>query len=92
MSSFERGVVRKVTFEIEYPDGSRKTETLDNPSDVAVITLAENRIPDQDSSLFNVSDADWKQNPAMLVYYGREADVGVPNPVIPFCTHNGCKS
>lgn len=82
--AFDRGKVKSITVEIEYPDGSRKTETVDDPDKVLAIAFAEDQVAPEDLSQFNVSEDDWKQNPAMiLIYEGPES--------IPFCTHNGCK-
>lgn len=86
MGDFQRGKVTKVTFEIEYPDGSTKTSDLDNPGDVEKIVFSNDHMADdEDAGRFNVSEEDWKQNPTMLLY-----SKNVPAS-IPFCTHNGCK-
>jgi len=90
MSNFSRGVVKKVTFEIEYPDGSRTVKDLGKPEDVGLIIFDESSLAADDTGLFNVSESDWKQNPSMIVFprsQGRSADT----EGIPFCTHNGCK-
>lgn len=85
MAEHKRGTVRKVTFEIEYPDGSSKVSELDDPGNVGLIAFDEQHVRDGDLELYNVSESDWEQNPAMVVY--KKSD---PKG-IPFCTHNGCK-
>lgn len=92
MTNFARGVVKKATFEIEYPDGSRKTAELDAPGEVGVIVLDESRIPAEDAHLFNVSESDWKENPSMIVYPRPSEGDELDPSGIPFCTHNGCKA
>ena len=85
MSEFLRGTVVKLTFEIEYPDGSRKVAELDSPEKVSSIAFDSTSVSAGDAELFNVSESDWKQNPSMIVYpKAGEAES------IPFCTHNGC--
>lgn len=88
MSEFQRGTLVKATFEIEYPDGSRKTAELDVPKDVGSIILDSELVPAGDEGLFDVSESDWKQNPSMIIYpkTGTSRVEGYP-----FCTHNGCK-
>jgi|GEM_PF-5209878 hypothetical protein len=84
MTEYQRGVVKGITFEIEYPDGSTKTARIDNPGNVTGIHFDPASLVGEDERMFNVSAADWKQNPAMIIQKR-----GDPN--IPFCTHNGCK-
>jgi hypothetical protein len=88
MSDHQRGKVVKATFEIEYPDGSTKVSEIDNPQDVGYIAFDEAHIRENDRGRYNVSESDWKENPAMMIY-ARGADVAELG--IPFCTHNGCK-
>lgn len=65
----ERGVVKKVIFEIEYPDGSTKVATLeDELSGLQSIILAESMVLERDKNEWNVSD-DWKDNPTMILVY-----------------------
>jgi hypothetical protein len=87
MSDFQRGAVVKATFEIEYPDGSRKVTELDNPQDVGSVVFDAASVPAGDEGLFNVSESDWKQNPSMIIYPKTSGAEGIPH-----CTHNGCKS
>jgi hypothetical protein len=86
MSNFQRGTVVKATFEIEYPDGSRKVAELDNPEDVGSVVFDPVSVPPGDEGLFSISESDWKQNPTMIVYPKAGSREGIP-----FCTHNGCK-
>lgn len=87
MGDFQRGTVVKATFEIRYPDGSRKIAELLEPENVGVIVLDPEKVPESDQGLVNVSDSDWKQNPAMIVYPLIPGGEGG----LPVCTHNGCK-
>ncbi len=87
MADFQRGTVVRATFEIEYPDGSRKIAELPQPESVSSIIFDPEKVPEGDQGLVNVSDSDWKQNPAMIVYPLLSDGEGG----IPFCTHNRCK-
>ena len=84
MTDFQRGVVKGITFEIEYPDGSTKTARIDDPGSVTGIAFDPAHLAGEDVGMFNVSADDWKQNPAMIIQKRSY-------PSIPFCTHNGCK-
>lgn len=91
MSGFLRGVVKRITFEIEYPDGSKKVADVPDPEALAMIVFHASRVPTGDASLFDVSESDWKLNPSVLVYPKPTAD-GLDGVVaIPFCTSNRCK-
>jgi hypothetical protein len=83
MAEFERGRVRRIILEFEYPDGSVKTLDVDAPSKVSMIAFDEHWIPEDDRKLFNLSDRDWRQNPSVLMY-----PVG-PSflPATPYCMH-----
>ena len=89
MADFQRGVVKKITFEIEYPDGSQKTLVLDDFRGLSFIAFDAASVREGDLAQFEVSETDWTQNPAMMVYDRAEDGPGVEG--IPFCTHNGCK-
>jgi len=91
MSDFLRGTVKRVTFEIEYPDGSRKVADVPDPEGLAMIIFDASRAPTGDASLFDVSESDWKLNPSVLVYPKRTTDGSEDVVAMPFCTHNGCK-
>jgi hypothetical protein len=80
MTGYGRGIVKRITFEIEYPDGTRKTSSIDGAEMVRSISFDDEQSPE-----LNVSTDDWTQNPAMLV------SSKVEPTHIPFCTHNGCK-
>lgn len=81
MGDYGRGIVKRITFEIEYPDGSRKTSTIEGAETVRLISFDDDQSPE-----LNVSTDDWTQNPAMIVLSK------VEGKHIPFCTHNGCKN
>lgn len=87
MSTFQRGVVKRIAVEIEYPDGSTKSTEIENPEQVSAIAFSEATIQDTDLGAYNVSESDWKENPAMMVY----SNSSVSQRPLPFCTHNGCK-
>jgi hypothetical protein len=77
---YERGRVLAIHLEVEYPDGSHKALDMDSPSDVGMIAFDERWIPGEHLAEFNVSEADWKQNPAILVYRKQEPGGGVAVP------------
>ncbi len=85
MGTFQRGVVKSITFEVEYPDGSKKTAQVDNPQEISSIAFEDATMGEDELKLFHVSDSDWKENPAMVLRL-RSGGGGIP-----FCTHNGCK-
>ena len=63
----QRGIVKKITFEIEYPDGSIKTSVLDKELDnVAAIVLSEEVELGKTSLQWNESK-EWKENPTMFL-------------------------
>jgi hypothetical protein len=74
MAEFERGRVRRIILEFEYPDGGLKTLDVDSPSEVSMIAFDEHWIREEDRKLFNATEGDWRQNPAMSVYFDRRAD------------------
>jgi hypothetical protein len=90
MSEFQRGIATRITFEIEYPDGSTKTAHVEDASNVSSISFDASSLAERDLPTFNVSESDWKQNPAMIINMRGGADEVIPGQ-IPFCTHNGCK-
>jgi hypothetical protein len=69
MSDFQRGIVKAIKFEIEYPDGSTKQAEIADAGNVRAIAFHEEHLqsPD-DTALFCVSAYDWRENPTMLVY------------------------
>jgi hypothetical protein len=72
MSDFKRGIVKAMSFEIEYPDGSTKNARIADASHVEATVFHEGylRSPD-DTPRFCVSGSDWRENPAMFVYTRR---------------------
>ncbi len=65
----ERGIVKKITFEIEYPDGSTKESILkDEAKNLSAIILSDEMVLEKDISSWKVSH-DWKDNPTMLLVY-----------------------
>ena len=90
----QRGTVRRVTFEIEYPDGRRKERVFDgsdgiDPGDIHAIVFEESFFEEDDKSSFTPSD-DWQLNPTMGIY---TAPRGNTHPAILNCTvsaDNGC--
>ena len=72
--SAQRGTVRRIEFEVEYPDGTRKVRVFDGSDGVDVgaihaIVLNDSFIREDDASNFTVSDDDWTKNPTMGVYF-----------------------
>ncbi|ETT61316.1 hypothetical protein BSK66_27575 [Paenibacillus odorifer] len=66
--NYLRGRVKKIIFEIEYPDGTQKVMMLDNAHDITHIAFNQKYVFPEDTHLFNVSPQDWNQNPAMIAY------------------------
>ncbi|MCF4015835.1 hypothetical protein L1S24_01570 [Clostridium sporogenes] len=67
-SPYQRGKVRTIIFEVEYPDGSIRVARMNNARNVSHIIFNDRFIPSQDISLFNVSRENWSLNPTMLAY------------------------
>jgi hypothetical protein len=88
MGTFQRGTVKKATFHIEYPDGSTKTLDLNDLAGVHTISIGDSALQAEHADLLNVSETEWRQNPALLVH---KRDAAGMVELIPFCTHNGCK-
>ena len=84
-----RGKVVKVTFEIEYPDGSSKVSSLtgDMLGDLAAIVLDEVLVPERQLSEWNASSQDWRKNPTMLL---RKKDLETDGPL--WCYGTSCPS
>jgi hypothetical protein len=85
-SDVQRGTVKKITFEVEYPDGSLKTSVIEDAEDVASITFYPERVSPRDLQFFNKSSSDWRENPTMLVYRGKDPDP-FPDPFCWFTLH-----
>jgi hypothetical protein len=83
-SSVQRGTVKKITFEVEYPDGSLKTSVIEDAEDVASITFHAEGVSRRDLQFFNKSSSDWRENPTMLVYRGKDPS---PDPFCWFTAH-----
>lgn len=77
-----RGRVTKVTFYIEYPDGSLKESTVAVSSRLNAVLLSDDYMDDEMKKLFNVSQTDWKKNPAMIIVDGTQRK---PNCDYPDC-------
>ncbi|WP_142375669.1 hypothetical protein AAHU49_06895 [Klebsiella quasipneumoniae subsp. quasipneumoniae] len=61
-----RGKVIKVTFLIEYPDGSQKEASFNDASEIQAIYLSEDVMDDKMKNVFNRS-TNWHDNPTMLI-------------------------
>ncbi|MBE3871842.1 hypothetical protein HJ160_24410 [Vibrio parahaemolyticus] len=82
----KRGTVKRITFEIEYPDGTTKTSVLDEEvglNDVASIVLGDEYVPEEELTIWNASE-NWRENPTMLIL---KKHVG---PAIPWCYTSDC--
>lgn len=87
--SMKRGIVKKVTFEIEYPDGTTKTSTLDASvglGEVSSIIFDDVCVPEQDRPIWNASE-DWRKNPTMLLRKKNHNALSVP-----WCYTSSCPS
>lgn len=76
MSEFQRGRVTKVTFEIEYPDGSTATSEVSDAQDLKGIALSGDSVDGEVIGQFNVSADDWTRNPTMLLEYSEPRESG----------------
>lgn len=83
--SFERGIIKSITFEIEYPNGETKTVELPTNlmQNLGSLTIDESMVSPQDMSEWNMSSTDWMQNPAMILHYPSEG--GNPPYSTPYC-------
>ncbi|HCM0880728.1 TPA: hypothetical protein N2826_005030 [Vibrio parahaemolyticus] len=72
-----RGVVKKISFVIDYPDGSSKSVSLNEEevSKLKAIIFSE-AMMDSNMKILWGSSSDWKENPAMLLV--DEDDVSTP--------------
>ncbi|WP_216917156.1 hypothetical protein [Nocardia noduli] len=77
MDGFERGVVRRISIEIEFPDGSIGTTEISDPGQLSAIVFDESAVLATDLCAFNVSESDWRANPAMMVHTESGA-AGIP--------------
>ncbi|WP_216917956.1 hypothetical protein [Nocardia noduli] len=82
MDGFERGVVTRISVEIEYPDGSVEITEISDPGHVSAVVFDESAVIATDLCAFNVSESDWRANPAMMVH----TDAGAAG--IPLGAHN----
>jgi hypothetical protein len=64
----DRGTIVKITFEIVYPDKSKKIVAYDHEwiNLLSAILFDEVIMNDKDKALFNVSKEDWRMNPAFI--------------------------
>jgi hypothetical protein len=76
MSEFQRGHVTRVTFEVEYPDGSTAKSEVKDPQDLEMIAFSGDHVSPEATDKFNVSPDDWKQNPTMLLRYSSKPEGG----------------
>ncbi|WP_130176569.1 hypothetical protein [Cryobacterium sp. SO1] len=89
MNGYVRGTVTSITIGVAYPDGSAKTLELPDASEIGSIAFHALAVDEEDLPTYDVSEDDWEQNPALMVYpksVVRGAAAGIP-----YCTHNGCK-
>jgi hypothetical protein len=77
-----RGVVTRVIFHVEYPDGSKKTSEYVPTDRLNAVLLSEHYMSEEAKRLFNVSTSDWKKNPAMVIADGHRL---IPNCDYPDC-------
>jgi len=83
--TYERGKVIGITFQIKYPNEKVKTVSLtkEQMKDLVGITLDDDMVKTEDLSQWNVSRADWKENPTMLLHHQNLH--GVKRPSTPYC-------
>ncbi len=76
MSNYPRGRVTKVTFAIEYPDGSTASSTVTDTQDLTGIVFTDEGINNDAVDRYNASTEDWKKNPTMLLQYASPRESG----------------
>lgn len=86
MEGFERGVVGRISIEIEYPDGSIESTEISDPDRVSATVFDESAVIETDLCAHDVSESDWHVDPAMMIY----TDAGSAG--IPFGAHNDRRS
>ena len=73
-----RGEVKKISFEIEYPDGTKKLAVLEKELEtLTAIILHDSQVTEKLQSDWGGSD-NWKDNPTMLL-------VDVEDRSTPYC-------
>ena len=82
--TYQRGSVERIVVTVRYPDGSTKVTEIEDPQSLKFIALHEDHVSSDEVETYNVSEDDWAQNPAMMLYRWDKTQG------IPFCTHNGC--
>ncbi len=65
-----RGKIVEITFHVEYPDGLKKISKFIPEKRLNAILLSENFMTQEMKGQFNISDCDWKKNPAMIIVDG----------------------
>jgi hypothetical protein len=92
MSEFQRGRVTRVTFEVEYPDGSKATSVINDTQDLKMIAFSGDSVSSDATGQYNVSQEDWRQNPTMLLEYSSQREGGEASPsgsggyILSFCS------
>lgn len=84
MSQFTRGKVVRISFTVEYPDGSSHESELASPEEITKVVFHESELAEDEHSAFCVSLKEWKRNPSMLVFRGRGQKGIHPEP---HCSH-----
>ncbi|MBA4025025.1 MAG: hypothetical protein C0482_21945 [Gordonia sp.] len=65
---YVRGIVRRVTVEVEYPDGTRKISDVAEPERLAWIAFHTDGLREVDRAGYDVSETDSTVNPTMALY------------------------
>lgn len=92
MSEFMRGRVTRVTFEVEYPDGSTTTSVVNDTQDLMMVAFSGDRVGPDAIEQYNVSQDDWRKNPTVLLEYSSQREGGQANPsgsggyILSFCS------
>lgn len=66
-----RGKITKVTFHVEYPDGSTKESSFEPTERLNAVLLEESFMTLEMKRMFTRSNTDWKMNPAMIIVDGK---------------------
>ena len=63
-----RGKITSIEIEIEYPDGTTKSERIDSLPKLQAVYFDDEVMNDSMKEIFTKSD-DWRNNPAMILQY-----------------------
>lgn len=77
-----RGKITRISFVIEYPDGTTKESSYDPQHGLRAVLISDKFMTEEMRKLFTRSESDWKKNPAMIIVDGK---MSIPNCDYPQC-------